>query len=77
MENRDILIKKINILLETSSDEQIAMIDKLINLAIEFAKWDELQHEESKNFTSSDVPNAGEDVEEGNWGTLYRGVDNN
>ncbi len=72
MENRDLLIKRIYVLLETSSDEQVAMIDRLINIVLEFANWDKLKHEESDNFTTNGMQDSGEDVEEGNWGTLYR-----
>lgn len=65
--NREKTIRKINILLETSSDLQIKYIDKLLGNAVAKEEFRVMQHKESRNFTKSDVPNADEDVEEGNW----------
>lgn len=73
IKDRDTTIKRLSLLLETSSDEQIEKIEEAIKLLMKDERWSEFDARPSTNFARSSVPFASEDVEEGNFGTLYRG----
>jgi len=71
---RERIIKKIKILLETSSDAQIKMIENKLKYLIQSNEFNNLYEKQSTNYTTNGMQSMKEDLEEGNWGTLYRGV---
>jgi pectin methylesterase-like acyl-CoA thioesterase len=69
--NRKTILLKISTLLETASDGQLVLLDKKIRELIGTKDWSDNSVAENRNFTSNGSP-VFEDVEEGNYGTLYR-----
>lgn len=72
MTKKDQLVKKINTLLETSSEEQLVLIDATLKEIITSNVFRKKEDQQSSNFTRNGMQSMLTDVEEGNWGSLYR-----
>lgn len=72
MNERDNIIRAINLVLESSSDTQLNLLKSVVKKTLNSEKFISLGEKIIKNVATSDRSNTLEDVSEGNWGTLYR-----
>jgi len=75
MKNINSVRTKIETLLKTSSDTQILMIEEVLTPLVYSKEFMANNHKESQNFTKNGLCSFStltEDVEEGNYGSLYR-----
>jgi len=75
MKNRDRIIQKINVVLDDASDVQLKKLEAVIGDIILTEDYCNLYEPHSDNFTQNGMQSTATDVEEGNWGTLYRSPD--
>lgn len=74
--NRDRIIRKINLLLEDSSDSQLKYLDEELKKILANDEFQLLYEAHSSNYAKVDSDiYKGSDVAEGNYGTLYRTPD--
>lgn len=69
---REQIIKKLVNFIECSSDAQVRMIDEMIKKLTFTKKFFDLYEPPSNNFTTNGMQGTSQDIEEGNFGTLYR-----
>ena len=72
MNEREKIIIRLKTLLDTSSDVQLKMIEKVVKDLLEDKDFKKNKSSESQNFTTNGMQSTYEDVQEGNYGTLYR-----